>query len=332
MDERVTPKKKPLVIVAGPTASGKSDNAIRLAKKIGGEIISADSMQVYRMLDIGSAKLTRVQMQGVPHHLIDVLDPRDAFNVTVFQKMAKEAMAGVYGRGHIPILCGGTGFYIGSVLYDVAFTEEASDGRYREELYRLAEAGGAEVLHRMLSELDPESAAAIPANNVKRVARALEYLHETGEKISVHNAREREKESPYDARYFVLFRERSLLYERIDARVDQMLKNGLLSEMRGLVDYGCTPEMTSMQGLGYKQLYQYLLGTVSYEEAVLKIKQETRHFAKRQMTWFKREKDARFIDVDKEDLIDVYETRPFQRGDRAFERSGEKTCAALFES
>lgn len=303
--------KKPLVVIAGPTAVGKTASSIRLAKKIGGEIISADSIQVYKMMDIGSAKITAEEMEGVPHHLVSVLDPLEPFNVTVFQEMALKAMDEIYGRGHIPIICGGTGFYIQSVLYGIEFPENSPDMTYRNELYALAEKEGPKALFDMLMQVDPESCEKIPMNNVKRVARALEFYHDTGEKISKHNEEERKKESPYDYRYFALFRDREKMYEKIDDRVDKMLENGLLSEMRALIDHGCTREMTSMQGLGYKQLYQYLDGACSYEEAVENIKLETRHFAKRQLTWLRREKDVIWVDAEKEDLLDVYETRPF---------------------
>ena len=293
--------KEPLIIIAGPTAVGKSQAAVQLAHRIGGEIISADSMQVYRYMDIGSAKVTEEETEGVPHHLIDVLDPKEPFNVTVFQRLAKEALKKVRANGHIPILCGGTGFYIQSVLYDVDFTENGEDQSYRHELEAIAKAEGADTIRRMLEKVDPEGAAAIEGPNVKRMIRALEYFKETGEKISVHNKAEREKESPYDYRYFVLTMDREPLYRRIDLRVDRMMEAGLLKEVEWLKAYGCTKDMTSMQGLGYKQLYEY----EDLSEAVGRIKQETRHFAKRQMTWFRREKNVVYIDVLKENTGDV---------------------------
>lgn len=303
--------KRPLIIIAGPTAVGKTKASVELAKAIHGEIISADSMQVYRMLDIGSAKIKKEEKEGVPHHLIDVLDPKEEFNVMIFRKMAMDVLEGIYERGHIPVICGGTGFYIQSVLYDISFPDEPTDRAYREMLYEKAEKEGLEALFSMLQRVDPESALRIPMNNVKRVARALEFYHEVGEPISAHNDREREKESPFDFRYFVLYRDRSETYERIDRRVDEMMKEGLLTEVKRLMDYGVKPEMTSMQGLGYKQLYQALLGNMTVEEAVERTKIETRHFAKRQITWFKREKDTIWVDVEKENLLDVYRIRPF---------------------
>ena len=301
-------KGKPLVVIAGPTAVGKTALSVRLAKEIGGEIVSADSMQVYRGMDIGSAKATKEEMQGVPHHLLDICDPRETFSVARYQKAAAEALQGIYARNKIPILTGGTGFYIQAVLYDVDFTEEESDAAYRKELYRIAEEKGPGALYDMLRALDPQSAASIPENNVKRVARALEFLHDTGIRMSEHNARERMKESPFDYRYFVLYTDRERLYERIDARVLGMLENGLLDEVRALRSRGMTEDMTSMHAIGYRQLLRYLDGRYSYEEAVEEIQRETRRYAKRQLTWFKREKNARFTDVEKEDLIDVYKT------------------------
>ena len=304
-------KGKPLIIVAGPTAVGKTASSVRLAEKTGGEIVSADSMQVYRGRDIGSAKATLEERHGIPHHLLDICDPSENFSVARYQKAAFTALQDIYSRGKIPILVGGTGFYIQAVLYDIDFTEEENDPEYRASLFRLAEEQGPEALYRLLQEKDPESAASIPENNVKRVARALEFYHDTGLRMSEHNARQRMKEPPFDYRYFVLFTARERLYERIDARVDEMLKKGLLSEVEALRDKGMTEEMTSMHAIGYRQLLWYLEGRVSYEEAVEIIKRETRRYAKRQLTWFRREKTAQFIDVEKEDLIDVFETRNF---------------------
>lgn len=284
--------KRPLVILTGPTAVGKTKASIRLAKAINGEIISADSMQVYKHMDIGSAKIKPEEMEGVIHHLVDVLEPHEEFHVVRFQEMAKQAMEEIYERGHIPIVVGGTGFYIQALLYDIDFTEDDGDDVYRKELEALAKEKGADHLHNMLEEVDPESAKEIHANNVKRVIRALEFYHLTGEKISVHNQREREKESPYEFRYFVLNDERANLYKRIDARVDQMMEEGLVEEVRALKNKGYYKEMVSMQGLGYKEIFEYLDGEITLEEAVYKIKRDTRHFAKRQITWFKREKDV----------------------------------------
>ena len=291
-------KKKPMIILTGPTAVGKTDLSIQLAKAIDGEIISADSMQVYCHMDIGSAKVTPEEMDGVPHHLIDVLEPEEEFNVVVFQKLAKEALTGIYERGHIPIIVGGTGFYIQALLYDIDFTENDGDTAIREELEELAQMKGAGYLHQMLQEIDPESAAAIHQNNVKRVIRAIEFYRQTGTKISLHNEQEREKQSPYQFLYYVLNTDRKTLYERIDRRVDRMMEHGLVDEVKRLADMGCTRDMVSMQGLGYKEILDYLSGEITLEEAVYILKRDTRHFAKRQITWFKRERDVRWLELE----------------------------------
>lgn len=291
-------KKKPMIILTGPTAVGKTDLSIQLAKAINGEIISADSMQVYRHMDIGSAKVTPEEMDGVPHHLIDVLEPEEEFNVVVFQKLAKEALTGIYERGHIPIIVGGTGFYIQALLYDIDFTENDGDTAIRRELEKLAQIQGAGCLHQMLQEIDPESAAAIHQNNVKRVIRAIEFYRQTGKKISLHNEQEREKQSPYQFLYYVLDTDRKILYERIDRRVDLMMEHGLVDEVKHLADMGCTRDMVSMQGLGYKEILDYLSGEIPLEEAVYILKRDTRHFAKRQITWFKRERDVRWLELE----------------------------------
>ena len=288
--------KKPLIVIAGPTACGKTDLSIELAKKIGGEIISGDSMQVYKFMDIGTAKPTKEEMCGIPHFLIDELYPDEEYNVMVFQKKAREYMDGIYGRGDIPIVVGGTGFYINALVYDNDFTEEKESG-IREELYRIAEKEGPEKLHSTLAEVDPEYAADIHFNNVKRVARALEYYRLTGEKMSEHNKNARQKESPYNLAFFVLNMDRAKLYERIDLRVDIMMKNGLESEVRNLLNMGYSPQLVSMQGLGYKEFMPYFKGEISLEKAVDDIKKYTRHFAKRQLTWFRRQTEGTWIDM-----------------------------------
>ena len=284
--------KTPLIILTGPTAVGKTALSVKLAEKAGGEIISADSMQVYRHMDIGSAKVRPEEMEGIPHHLIDILEPWEEFNVTVFQRAAKEAITQIRSRDHIPILAGGTGFYIQAVLYDIDFTENAEDTAIREALEKTAREKGAEYLHQMLREADPQSAAQIHANNIKRVVRALEYYMQTGQRISEHNEQERGRPSAYNACYFVLNDHREAVYERIDRRVDQMLADGLLKEVQALREMGCTKDMVSMQGLGYKELLGYLDGEYDLDRAVYLIKRDTRHFAKRQLTWFRRERDV----------------------------------------
>ncbi len=295
-------KKRPsMVVLTGPTAVGKTKLSVQLAKAIDGEIISADSMQVYKHMDIGSAKIRREEMEGVPHHLIDILEPWDEFNVVVFQKKCKECLTGIYQRGHIPILTGGTGFYIQAILRDIDFTENEENTSIRRSLEDLAKEKGAEYLHEMLRQVDAESAAAIHQNNIKRTIRALEYFQLTGEKISGHNEQERQKQEAYNSCYFVLNDDRARLYERIEKRIDEMLKEGLVEEVRSLKNMGCSRNMVSMQGLGYKEILAYLDGEMTLEEAVCFLKRDTRHFAKRQLTWFRREPDVIWVDKDKFD-------------------------------
>ena len=289
-------QQKPMIILTGPTAVGKSALSVELAKKINGEVISADSMQVYRHMDIGSAKITPEEMQGVTHYMIDELEPDEEFHVVRFVTMAKEYLKEIYADGKIPIIAGGTGFYIQALLYDIDFTEQQCDETYRRQLEDLAREHGAEYLHGILREVDPASAEAIHANNIKRVIRALEFYHLSGKKISEHNETERQKQSPYNFAYFVLTDERAKLYERIDRRVDAMIEAGLVEEVKKLKSKGCSREMVSMQGLGYKEILAYLDGGCTLEEAVYIIKRETRHFAKRQLTWFKRERDVIWLD------------------------------------
>ena len=289
--------KKKLIVLTGPTAVGKTKLSIALAKKVNGAIISADSMQVYEHMDIGSAKITPEEMDGVKHYLVDCISPKDeeGFNVSRFQKMTKEAMAEIYAQGKVPILVGGTGFYIQSVVYDIDFTENDADTSYRELLEELANEKGAEYIHDLLRQVDPKAAEEIHFNNVKRVIRALEFFQKTGAPISEHNQTEREKETPYDLSYFVLNDDREKLYERINLRVDKMIEDGLVEEVQKLIDMGCTRNMVSMQGLGYKEIIDYLNGDISLEEAIYIIKRDTRHFAKRQLTWFRREKDVQWV-------------------------------------
>ncbi len=284
--------KRPLIILTGPTAVGKTEASVGLAKAVNGEIISADSMQVYKRMDIGSAKIRPEEMENIPHYLIDVLEPKEEFHVVRFQEMAKQAMEEIYAKGKIPILVGGTGFYIQAVLYDIDFTENNGDACYRKQLEGFANENGAEALHKRLQEVDPRSAAEIHAHNIKRVIRALEYYHQTGKRISEHNEAQRKKSSPYESVYFVLNDDRAHLYERINSRVDQMIQDGLVQEVENLKKEGCTRDMVSMQGLGYKEILACLDGEYTPEEAAEIIKRDTRHFAKRQLTWFKREKDV----------------------------------------
>lgn len=290
-------KKKKLIILTGPTAVGKTKLSIALSKAVNGAVISADSMQVYKYMDIGSAKITPEEMEGVKHYLVDILEPCDpeGFNVTRFQSLAQQAMEEIYADGKVPILVGGTGFYIQSVVYDIDFTENDADTAYRTMLEKMAEEKGAEYLHDMLKVVDPKAAEEIHFNNVKRVIRALEFFQKTGVPISAHNEIERQKESPYEFYYFVLNDDRAKLYDRIEKRVDMMIEAGLADEVQKLLDMDCTRDMVSMQGLGYKEMIDYLHGEISLEEAVYIIKRDTRHFAKRQLTWFRRERDVRWI-------------------------------------
>lgn len=302
-------KKKPLIILTGPTAVGKTKASIGLAKAVDGEIISADSMQVYRHMDIGSAKIKPEEMEGIPHHLIDVLEPDDEFHVVKFQQLAKKAMREIWERGHIPIVTGGTGFYIQALLYDIDFDENEKEDACRKEPEAYAREHGAEALHEKLALVDPASAEMIHPNNIKRVIRALEFYEQTGKRISEHNETQRQRESPYAFAYFVLTDDRAHLYERINRRVDQMIEEGLVNEVQALKDKGYTKQLVSMQGLGYKEILDYLDGNCTLEEAIYTIKRDTRHFAKRQLTWFKRERDVIWINkqsfgYDAEQILD----------------------------
>lgn len=285
--------KKPLIVLTGPTAVGKTALSLKLAKAVNGAVISADSMQVYKYMDIGSAKIAVEERKEVPHYLIDERMPQEEFNIVLFQKYAKYYMEEIYKKGQIPILTGGTGFYIQSVVYDIDFSSEGMDKSYRRQLEETAKEMGGEYLYGMLEKVDEKAAKEIHPNNVKRVIRALEFYHESGgRKISEHNKKEREKQSPYNFAYFVLNDERAKIYDAIDRRVDLMLEQGLVEEVRKLKEMGCHKGMVSMQGLGYKEILSYLDGEMSLEEAVYILKRDTRHFAKRQLTWFGREKDV----------------------------------------
>ena len=288
--------KQKLIVLTGPTAVGKSKLSIELAGKIGGEIISADSMQVYKYMNIGTDKISKEKMGGIPHHLIDFLDPKEDFNVFMFQKLVKEAIADISSRGKIPILVGGTGFYIQAVLYDIDFTETDEDNTIRSELEERVRKEGTSGIYEELKSVDPESALLIHENNSKRVIRALEYYKKTGKKISEHNKEQSEKTSPYDFYYFVLTDDREVLYSRIDKRVDAMIEEGLVDEVKELMQMDIPKTATSMQSLGYREIFGYLDGEYDLDRAIYLIKRNTRHFAKRQLTWFRREKDVRWID------------------------------------
>ena len=286
---------EPLLILSGPTAVGKTELSLKLAEAISGEIISADSMQVYRGMDIGTAKLPESERRGIPHYLIDIINPDEPWDVTRFTGLAEEAISAIRGKGNIPIVVGGTGFYIQALVKGLTFDEEPRDDGYRAVL----ENTSTEELAALLSSVDPASAKTIPLGNRKRMIRAIEYAHYHGEPISALNERQRNQPSPYRYAYFVLTMERAAMYERIDRRVTQMLENGLVDEVRSLLDSGYREDSVAMLGLGYRQLFPYLRGECSLEEAADRIRLETRHFAKRQMTWFRREPDVIFLDKDK---------------------------------
>lgn len=289
--------KKPLIILTGPTAVGKTKLSIQLAKAVNGEIISADSMQIYKGMNIGTAKITSSEMQGIPHYLVNEFYPDEEFNVVKFKEYANHYMEQIYERGKIPIIVGGTGFYIQAVLYDIDFSRTEQDTSYRESLEELEKIKGKEYLHKMLQKVDEVSACAIHMNNSKKVIRALEYFHQTGEKISEHNMEQRKKESPYLSAYFVLNHDRDILYQQINERIDQMIEQGLVEEVTTLYKKkGYSRDLVSMQGLGYKEVVAFLEKECTLEDAIYTLKRDTRHFAKRQLTWFKREKDVIWMD------------------------------------
>lgn len=289
---------KDLIVLTGPTAVGKTSLSIALAKAVGGEIISADSMQVYKYMNIGTAKITEEEKCGIPHFLIDELEPDEEFNVTIFKNKVMGYIKDIKSRGKVPIIVGGTGFYIQSVIYDINFNEYGDDSEVRKKYELMAETIGKSELHKKLALVDREYADSVSENNVKKVVRALTFFEMTGEKLSEHNKRERERSSPFDFAYFVLTMDRKKLYERIDKRVDLMFDMGLVDEVKALMAKGYDKSLVSMQGIGYKEVIDYLNGKTSLEECIDIIKRDTRHFAKRQLTWFKREKVVTYIDKD----------------------------------
>ena len=295
---------KDLIVLTGPTAVGKTSLSIALAKAVDGEIISADSMQVYKYMNIGTAKITEEEKCGIPHFLIDELEPDEEFNVTIFKNKVMGYIEDIKSRGKVPIIVGGTGFYIQSVIYDINFNEYGDDSNVRIKYEAMAETLGKSELHKKLALVDREYADSVSYNNVKKVVRALTFFEMTGEKLSEHNKRERERSSPFDFAYFVLTMDRKKLYERIDKRVDLMFDMGLVEEVKALMAKGYDKSLVSMQGIGYKEVIDYLSGKTSLEECIDIIKRDTRHFAKRQLTWFKREKVVTYIDKDEFDAED----------------------------
>ena len=296
--------KIPLLIITGPTASGKTAVAVKVAKKLNGEIISADSMLIYRYMNIGTAKPTPEEMEEVPHYLIDIADPDDRFSVQIYQRLAREAIEYIHGRGKIPILTGGTGFYIDSVMYNYDFGFSGADHGYRSSLHRIAEEKGKETVHNMLKQVDPEASERIHPNNLKKVIRALEIIHQTGSSGSITRSEHKNEYESYDMLLTGLYYDRNKLYQRIDLRVDQMVAQGLVGEVSNLIKDGYQKELTAMQGLGYKEIIGFILHEYSLEEAVMILKRNTRRFAKRQLTWFKRYSNINWIDMENYDTID----------------------------
>ena len=287
---------KPLVILVGPTAVGKTAASIGLAKALNGEIISGDSMQIFRGLDIGTAKITKEEMQGVPHHLIDIKEPWETFSVAEFKRLADEAIADIHDRGKMPIIVGGTGFYINSVLYEYHFGEADTDEAYRAELEQYAEAHGNEALWNILQEKDPDSAAKLHSNDTKRVIRALEVLHVTGIPASERQSTVDKQTMRYNAVYIALNMPREVLYDRINRRVDIMIQDGLEAEVRTALANGTEQDALSMTSIGYRQMIQYFNEEISFDRAVELIKRDTRHFAKRQLTWFRHDPNIQWVD------------------------------------
>jgi tRNA dimethylallyltransferase len=289
-------EKIPIIIILGPTAVGKTDIAIEVSKKLNAEIISADSMQVYKYMDIGTAKPSEEERQCIPHYLLDVVYPDEDFNVSLYKRLADNKIKEVHSRGKLPLVVGGTGLYINSIIYSMSFSEAKSDTEYRKQLMTLMEERGKDWLHNKLSVVDPESANRLHPNDIRRIIRALEVHHITGKPISdditgyVENCY-------YSVTLIGLSMDRETLYERIDRRVDQMVSNGLLDEVSWLVEKGYGIHLNSMQGLGYKEILQYLIGRRTLTESIHILKRDTRRFAKRQFTWFRRLPHVNWVDV-----------------------------------
>ncbi|MEW8956942.1 tRNA (adenosine(37)-N6)-dimethylallyltransferase MiaA [Clostridium sp.] len=292
--------KNKLLVVSGPTAVGKTNISIKLAKILNGEIISADSMQIYKYMDIGSAKVTEEEMDGVPHHLIDVVMPDEEFTVADFKERAKASIEDICSRGKLPILAGGTGLYIDSLICNMSFTEGVKDEEYRNYLENLSKEKGNEYVHNMLKQVDEVSAEKIHFNNVKRVIRALEVYKTSGKPFSSFNAGDTLYDIPYDIDYYVLTMNREKLYNRINLRVDIMMEKGLVKEVEKLKDMGYTPDMQSMKGIGYKEILYYLNEDITLDRSIELIKKGSRNYAKRQLTWFR--KDPRIIYLDKDEM------------------------------
>ncbi|MHB8840462.1 MAG: tRNA (adenosine(37)-N6)-dimethylallyltransferase MiaA [Candidatus Aquicultor sp.] len=289
--------KEKLIAIIGPTATGKSDVAVELAKRIEGEVVSADSMQIYMGMDIGTAKVTPAEMQGVPHYCIDIVEPADPFSVAEYQRLAGEIIDDIVRRGKIPILVGGTGLYVRSVIDKLEFPSGKISSEVRERLEKKARSEGAEALYKELIQKDPAAAEIVHPNNVRRVIRALEVIELTGRPFSSYQGAWKDRESVYDLEMFGLTMDRKLLHERINLRVDKMVQAGLLDEVKGLVGRGYKRFLTSQQAIGYKEVIGYLHGDIPLEEAVETIKARTRQYAKRQLTWFRADHRVQWIDV-----------------------------------
>lgn len=290
--------KQPVIVIAGPTASGKTRLSVELAKAINGEIVSADSMQVYRYMNIGTAKPDEHEMAGIRHYLIDEINPDEEFSVARFQELALKYIKQIQENAKIPIIAGGTGLYINSLLYNINFSETISDWALREQLEKEADEKGNSYIHEKLAAIDPEAAAKLHENDRKRVIRAIEVFKHTNMPISKHQQLSRLNPPPYKYIVFGLRFEREKLYERINLRVDLMLKNGLVDEVKQLSELGYDKSAIAMQGLGYKEILAYLAGEITYDEAVYILKRDTRHYAKRQMTWFKRVEGINWLDIE----------------------------------
>ena len=287
--------KEKVVVLIGPTAVGKTNLSIELAKKFDGEIISGDSMQIYRGMDIATAKISKDEMQGVPHHLIDIVEPDEGFSVAQFQELVRKKITEITSRGKLPFIVGGTGLYIQAVLYDYQFQETATDTEFRTKLEELAQTEGSLTIHDMLKEVDPEAAAAIHHHNVRRVIRALEVFHVTDRKMS-DIQKEQKQDSLYDAALIGLTMERSVLYERINKRVEQMLDIGLIEEVQHFYEKGIR-DCQSIQAIGYKEIYKYFDGLQSLDESIEELKQNSRRYAKRQLTWFRNKMNVQWFDM-----------------------------------
>ena len=299
--------KNKILIIAGPTAVGKTSLSIKLAKELNGEIVSTDSMQIYKYMDIGSAKITKDEMDGVPHHTIDVINPSSSFSVAEYKEIASKCVEDIISRNKLPILVGGTGLYINALTCNMNFTEADSDEEYRKELEKLADENGNEFIHNMLKDIDPTSYKEIHFNNRKRVIRALEVYKLTNKPFSSFNSGDDFYNGPYDTRYYVINMDRTKLYDRINLRVDIMIKNGLIDECIKLKKMGNTSLMQSMQGIGYKEIFYYLDNKISYSEAIEMIKQGSRNYAKRQLTWFRRDPRAIFLNKDNMTEKEIFE-------------------------